>query len=87
MLILNNEGNKKIEPMYSGEYSLPVFFDESETNWYYYDQSHKGLTEKGMKPLICIKKKSSSFEDDVLSKFANRPFTEKELEYIFTFKK
>lgn len=63
-------------------YTLPLWFDESESNYYYYAQS--GI--EGVKPLMSVKKNTGNFEEDVLSKYENYPFNEEEMAYIMQLK-
>lgn len=63
-------------------YTLPIYIDESNCFYYYYDQSEFSL---GMKPLIQKPKITGDFQKDVLDHYHNS-FTEKDLKYIFQFK-
>lgn len=66
-----------------GQYSLPLYFDESKDYWYYYDQS----AIEDHKPLIAVEKTSDDFVKDVLDHFSNRPFSDEEQKYILQLRK
>ena len=81
--LLTDRGKIECKVSIDGKYSLPLYWDSSDEYWYYYDQS---LFEE-CKPIIQRKKISNDFKKDVLSNYANYPFSKEELEYILQFKK
>ena len=57
--------------------SLPLLYDESKKHWYYFS----GSALRGVKPLMCVIKKSGDFKKDVLN--YSFELTKGDLEYIF----